>query len=54
MGFFLQMQGQYGTFLYTDPTDNAATNVTFATGDGVTTTFTFSRYLGASSSRSAG
>ena len=47
MGFFLQMQGQFGTFLYTDPTDNVATNVTFATGDGTTTTFTFSRFLGA-------
>jgi hypothetical protein len=47
MGFFLQMQGQFGTFLYTDPTDNVATNVTFATGDGTTTTFRFSRFLGA-------
>ena len=25
MGLFLQVQGQFGTFLYTDPTDNAAT-----------------------------
>jgi hypothetical protein len=47
MGFFLQMQGQFGTFLYTDPTDSAATNVTFASGDGVTTTFTLSRFMGA-------
>ena len=54
MGFFLQMQGQYGTFLYIDPTDNAATNVALLnpstgeiTGDGTTTTFTFSRYMGA-------
>jgi hypothetical protein len=47
MGFFLQMQGQFGTFLYADPTDNMATNVTFATGDGATTAFTFSRFLGA-------
>ena len=30
MGFFLQMQGQFGTFLYTDPTDSTATNATFA------------------------
>ena len=29
MGFFLQMQGQFGTFLYNDPTDSAATNVDF-------------------------
>ncbi len=41
MGFFLQMQGQFGTFLYADPTDNVATNVTFATGDGATTDFHF-------------
>jgi uncharacterized protein (TIGR02217 family) len=46
MGFFLQMQGQYGTFLYADPTDSAATDSGFATGDGVTTTFTFARYMG--------
>ncbi len=47
MGFFLQMQGQFGTFLYADPTDNTATNVTFATGDGATTIFTLSRFMGA-------
>jgi uncharacterized protein (TIGR02217 family) len=47
MGFFLLMQGQFGTFLYTDPTDSAANDVTFATGDGSTTTFNFSRYMGA-------
>jgi uncharacterized protein (TIGR02217 family) len=47
MGFFLACQGQYSTFLYTDPTDSAATNVTFAAGDGATTAFTFSRYMGA-------
>jgi uncharacterized protein (TIGR02217 family) len=47
MGFFLENQGQYGTFLYTDPTDSAANDVTFATGDGITTTFTFARYMGA-------
>jgi uncharacterized protein (TIGR02217 family) len=46
MGFFLQMQGQFGTFLYTDPTDNAAMATVFATGDGTTTTFTFSRFMG--------
>ena len=46
MGFFLQRQGQFGTFLYTDPTDNSATNQTFATGDGATTTFAFARSLG--------
>jgi uncharacterized protein (TIGR02217 family) len=46
LGFFLENQGQFGTFLYADPTDNAATNTTFATGDGATTTFTFSRFMG--------
>src|SRR6202167_2525946 len=47
MGFFLQMQGQFGTFLYDDPTDSTATNVGFATGDGGTSTFTFCRFMGA-------
>lgn len=47
LGFFLQMQGQFGTFLYSDPTDNTATNAIFATGDGATTIFTFSRFMGA-------
>lgn len=46
MGFFLQMQGQYGVFLYTDPTDETATNTEFAIGDGATTTFTFARFMG--------
>jgi uncharacterized protein (TIGR02217 family) len=47
MGFFLACQGQYGTFLYTDPSDSAAADVTFAVGDGTTSVFTFSRYIGA-------
>ena len=46
MGFYLQCQGQYGAFLYADPTDNAVVNQVFATGDGATTTFTLSRSLG--------
>src|SRR5208283_4275738 len=55
MGFFLSLQGQFGTFLYTDPTDfsvtggsliNPATGGT--TGDGATTVFQFVRYLGGS------
>ena len=53
MGLFLQC-GQFGTFLYTDPTDNAVTNQGIATGDGSTTTFTLGRSLGGSPSRSAG
>ena len=46
MGFFLQLQGQFGTFLYTDPDDNAVTAQAFATGDGATTAFTMMRSLG--------
>jgi uncharacterized protein (TIGR02217 family) len=46
IGLFLQCQGQYGTFLYADPTDSAVTNQTIATGDGTTTTFTLARTLG--------
>ncbi len=46
MGFFLSCQGQFGTFLYTDPTDNAVTAGGIATGDGSTATFTFARFLG--------
>ncbi len=45
MGLFLACQGQYGTFLYTDPTDSSVMNGAIATGDGATTTFTFARYL---------
>lgn len=46
MGLFLQCQGQFGTFLYTDPTDNSVTNQGVATGDGATTIFTLPRTLG--------
>lgn len=46
MGLYLQCEGQYGTFLYTDPTDNAVTEQGIATGDGATTSFTFQRTLG--------
>ncbi len=46
LGLFLQCQGQFGTFLYTDPTDNAIAAQNFATGDGSTTSFTFARTLG--------
>jgi uncharacterized protein (TIGR02217 family) len=46
MGFFLECQGQYGTFLYTDPTDSAVVSGAIATGDGATTIFTFARYMG--------
>jgi hypothetical protein len=46
MGLFLQCQGQFGTFLYTDPTDNCATAQIVATGDGATTNFALARALG--------
>jgi hypothetical protein len=46
MGLYLQCQGQAGTFLYTDPTDNSVTGQAIATGDGSTTVFTFVRTLG--------
>jgi hypothetical protein len=46
MGFFLQLQGQFGTFLYTDPDDNAVTAQAFATGDATTASFTMMRALG--------
>jgi len=46
MGFFLRLQGQFGTFLYADPDDGAVTGQAFATGDGATTAFTMMRSLG--------
>jgi uncharacterized protein (TIGR02217 family) len=46
LGLFLSCQGQYSTFLYTDPTDDSVTNGAIATGDGATTVFAFSRYMG--------
>lgn len=47
MGLFLQMQGQYGTFLFYDPTDYTVKNQAFGTGDGTTTSFQLQRTLGA-------
>src|SRR5580658_8770348 len=46
MGFFLQLQGQFGTFLYTDPEDSGVTGQGIGIGDGTTTAFTFVRALG--------
>ena len=43
MGLYLQVQGQFGTFLYTDPTDNTqSTSISAspATGDGTNKIFT--------------
>jgi uncharacterized protein (TIGR02217 family) len=46
MGFFLSMQGQFGTFLYNDPSDGAVTGQSLGSGDGATENFTFVRSLG--------
>ena len=46
LGFYLAAQGQLGTFLYVDPSDNAAASQAIGTGDGTTRTFTLTRTLG--------
>jgi len=46
MGFFLQLQGQFGTFLYTDPDDNTVTGQMIGTGNGSTQSFVMGRTLG--------
>jgi uncharacterized protein (TIGR02217 family) len=46
MGFFLQLQGQFGTFLYTDPEDHSVAGQGIGLGDGTTMAFQFSRALG--------
>ncbi len=46
MGLFLQCQGQFGTFLFYDPTDCAVAAQAFGAGDGATTTFQLLRSLG--------
>ena len=46
MGFFLAAQGQFGTFLYADPTDDAVAGQPLGIGDGATTRFTAVRALG--------
>jgi hypothetical protein len=46
LGFFLQAQGQFGSFLFNDPTDNAASNQAIGVGDGATMGFTLVRSLG--------
>ncbi len=46
MGFWLACGGQLKTFLYFDPTDNAAVSQVVATGDGSTTTFALGRVIG--------
>ncbi|MCI0468394.1 MAG: glycoside hydrolase TIM-barrel-like domain-containing protein, partial [Beijerinckiaceae bacterium] len=46
MGLYLQCQGQYGTFLFTDPTDKTVTSQAIGSGNGTKTAFTFQRTLG--------
>jgi hypothetical protein len=46
MGLYLQCQGQFGTFLYVDPTDNTEVGQTIGIADGRSTTFTLQRSLG--------
>ena len=46
MGFFLQLQGQFGTFLYADPDDLAITGQSVGLGDGTTVVFLLPRTLG--------
>lgn len=45
-GFMGQVQGSFQPWLFTDPYDNAVTNMQFGTGDGVTTAFQLTRTVG--------
>ncbi|QAY96712.1 hypothetical protein CWB41_14030 [Methylovirgula ligni] len=49
MGLYLAVQGQFGTFIYTDPTDNSVESQPVGQGDGSTTDFTLVRTLGGTS-----
>jgi hypothetical protein len=46
MGLFLQCQGQFGTFLYVDESDDNAVGVPCGIGNGTNTTFMLQRSLG--------
>ena len=45
-GFFLQRQGAYDSFLYTDPYDNTVNGQALATGDGYLKSFQLCRTFG--------
>lgn len=45
-GFFLDMGGDWSTFLYADPDDDSVTGQAIGVGDGASQQFTFSRTLG--------
>jgi hypothetical protein len=46
MGFFLQLQGQFATFLYPDPDDNSVSSGAVGTGNGSTQVWLLQRNLG--------
>ena len=46
MGFFLQLLGRAGTFLYADPDDNSVTGQSIGVGDNATQTFLMGRTFG--------
>lgn len=46
MGFFMQRQGAYDSFLYSDPSDNAVTTQQIGTGNGSNKVFQLTRTLG--------
>ena len=47
MGFYLSMGGAYDSFLYSNPNDNTATDVTIGTGNASNTLFQLCRQYGA-------
>lgn len=46
MGFFVDQQGSFGSWLFKDPDDYLVANGLMGVADGVTTEFYFRRYLG--------
>ena len=46
-GLFLTVRGSWDSFLFTDPADNAVTDMSFGAGDGATTRFQLTRAYGA-------
>jgi uncharacterized protein (TIGR02217 family) len=46
MGFVMACRGAFSTFLYDDPTDDAAAGAALGTGDGTTATFQLQRFFG--------
>jgi hypothetical protein len=47
LGFFNARQGQFDTFLFSDPTDNSVAGQQLGSGDGTTTSFQLTRTYGA-------